>query len=203
MARDPDRRQTIITGASKLFLLHGYDAVTVDKICSQTDSAKGSFYHFFHSKEDLAIQVVDTIWHETQRRMEETFSNDKTPLESIREELVLTYTKANTMQGRSRHFTGSPIGTLSVSMAGRSEKIRKRINFAFTHMRHFYLTAFTEALDNGDINSPLDANQLADLLLVTIQGISIIGRSNNSPARVRKLVANIMSTFIGDQAPGS
>jgi len=197
MARDPHRRQTIITGASKLFLLHGYDGVTVDEICSETQSAKGSFYHFFRSKEDLAVQVVDEIWHQTELRMEETFSADKNPVDSIREELILTYTRAHTMKGRARHITGSPIGTLSVSMAGKSEKIRKRINFAFTHMRHFYLTAFTEALDNGDIDSPMDANQLADLLLVAIQGIGIIGRSNNSPAKVKKLVNNIMSTFVG------
>ena len=197
MARDPNRRQTIITGATRLFLLNGYDGVTVDEICSQTNSAKGSFYHFFRSKEDLAVQLVDDIWHQTELRMEETFAADKSPLQSIREELVFTYTQSHTMKGRARHLTGSPIGTLSVSMAGKSEKIRKRINFAFTHMRHFYLTAFTEALDNGEIDSTCDANQLADLLLVTIQGIGIIGRSTNSPVKVKKLVNNIMSTFTG------
>lgn len=197
MARDPHRRQTIISGASKLFLLHGYDGVTVDEICSQTNSAKGSFYHFFRSKEDLGVQVVDEVWHQTELRMEETFASGKRPLDSIQQELILTYTHAHTMKGRARHITGSPIGTLSVTMAGKSEKIRKRINFAFTHMRHFYHTAFTEALDNGEVDSPLDANQLADLLLVTIQGIGIIGRSSNSPAKVKKLVNNIMSTFVG------
>ena len=197
MARDPNRRQTIITGATRLFLLNGYDGVTVDEICSQTNSAKGSFYHFFRSKEDLAVQLVDDIWHQTELRMEETFAADKSPLQSIREELVFTYTQSHTMKGRARHLTGSPIGTLSVSMAGKSEKIRKRINFAFTHMRHFYLTAFTKALDNGEIDSTCDANQLADLLLVTIQGIGIIGRSTNSPVKVKKLVNNIMSTFTG------
>jgi len=198
MARDPNRRQTIIVGASKLFLLNGYDGVTVDEICSQTNSAKGSFYHFFRSKEDLAVQLVDEIWHQTEQRMEETFSPDKDPLESIRHELILTYTQAHTMKGRARVITGSPIGTLSVSMAGKSEKIRKRINFAFTHMRHFYLAAFTKALDKGEFDSRLDANQLADLLLVTIQGIGIVGRSNNSPAKVKKLVNNIMTTFTGE-----
>jgi len=198
MARDPNRRQTIIVGASKLFLLNGYDGVTVDEICSQTNSAKGSFYHFFRSKEDLAVQLVDEIWHQTEQRMEETFSPDKDPLESIRQELILTYTQAHTMKGRAKYITVSPIGTLSVSMAGKSEKIRKRINFAFTHMRHFYFAAFTKALDKGEFDSRLDANQLADLLLVTIQGIGIIGRSNNSPAKVKKLVNNIMTTFAGE-----
>ena len=198
MARDPHRRQTIISGTSKLFLLHGYDGVTVDEICSQTNSSKGSFYHFFRSKEDLGVQVVDEVWHQTELRMEETFASGKRPLDSIQQELILTYTHAHTMKGRARHVTGSPIGTLSVTMAGKSEKIRKRINFAFTHMRHFYHTAFTEALDNGEVDSPLDANQLADLLLVTIQGIGIIGRCSNSPAKVKKLVNNIMSTFVGN-----
>lgn len=62
-------------------------------------------------------------------------------------------------------------------------------------MRHFYVLAFTEAIDNEDIHSDLDASQLADLLLVTIQGIGIVSRCYNSQVKIRKLVNNIMQAF--------
>lgn len=195
MARDPNRRETIISGAIQLFLLRGYDGVTIDEICSFTNSAKGSFYHVFSSKEDLAVQLIDEVWHETQTRMAETFAKDKNPLTRIKDELTYSYTHTHILAGRSKQFTGCPIGTLSVSLAGKSSKIRKRINFALSHMRHFYVKAFTEAIDNGDINSDLEADQLADLLLVTIQGIGIISRCYNSQAKIRKLVNNIMLVF--------
>lgn len=201
MPRDPNRRQNIISGASQLFLAQGYDGVTVDEICKITNSAKGSFYHFFQSKEELAIQLVDEVWHQTQARMQSTFSMEKEPLERIRDELEYTYRQTPILNKgeprRTRQITGCPIGTLSDSLGRKSEKIRKRINFAYNHMRHFYLTAFAQALDNGDIDSELDASQLADLLLVTIQGIGIIGRNSNNQAKIRKLVKNIMQSFTG------
>jgi TetR/AcrR family transcriptional repressor of nem operon len=197
MARDPNRRETIISGAIQLFLLRGYDGVTIDEICSFTNSAKGSFYHVFSSKEDLAVQLIDEVWHETQTRMAETFAKDTPPLTRIKDELTYSYTHTHILAGRSKQFTGCPIGTLSVSLAGKSSKIRKRINFALNHMRHFYVQAFTDAVENGDINSELEADQLADLLLVTIQGIGIISRCYNSQAKIRKLVNNIMPVFTG------
>ena len=195
MARDPNRRETIISGAIQLFLLHGYDGVTIDEICAFTNSAKGSFYHVFSSKEDLALQLIDEVWHETQTRMAETFAKEKNPLTRIKDELTYSYTHTHILAGRSKQFTGCPIGTLSVTLAGKSSKIRKRINFALNHMRHFYVRAFTDAIEKGDIKSELEADQLADLLLVTIQGIGIISRCYNSQAKIRKLVNNIMLAF--------
>ncbi len=201
MARDPNRRHTIIDGASQLFLRHGYDGVTVDEICTQTHSSKGSFYHFFSSKEDLAIQLIDDTWDATQESLADTFSADKSPMDRIRDELVHAYSRSHTMDGRSRHMTGSPIGTLSVTFGNKSEKIRKRINFAFNHMRHTYRLTFTEAISKGDLDGSRSAAELADLLLVTIQGIGIIGRATNSRAKTRRLVDNLMSAFGINSSP--
>ncbi len=195
MPRDTDRRNTIISGASQLFLLHGYDGVTVDEICALTNSAKGSFYHFFQSKEDLAIQLVDEVWRQTESRMEETFAADKPPLDRIRDELTYIYSDAYILQNRSRQYTGCPIGTLSVTFSDKSPKIRKRVNFALNHIRHFYIQAFVDAQEAGAVSSDQNPAQLADLLFVTVQGVGIVSRSYNSQAKIKRLVDSIMPLF--------
>lgn len=195
MARDPNRRITIISGATQLFLSQGYAAVTIDEICALTNSAKGSFYHFFSSKEDMAIQLVDEVWHEMEIRMQGTFSKDKEPLIRIRDELTETCAHTAILQRKSKQFSGCPIGSLSVMLSGTSDKIRKRINFALNHMRHFYHQAFKDALENGNITSDQDANQLADLMLVIVQGVGIVGRSYNKKVNTQKLVYNIIQIF--------
>lgn len=189
MPRDPNRRQTIIDGASQLFLLEGYDGVTVDKICAHTNSAKGSFYHFFESKEDLAVQLINDVWRRTEERMQETFSEEKPPLKRIRDELNYCYEGDFTVLGTAKYLTGCPIGTLSLSLGNKSDRIRRRVNFAFNHMRHYYLTTFSEAVERGDIGG--DPASMADLMLVTIQGLGVMGRSTNSPAKVKQLVKAI------------
>ena len=92
-------------------------------------------------------------------------------------------------------MTGCPIGSLSQSLGYKSDKIRRRINFAFNHMRHFYLVAFTEAYERGEVSE--DPAKLADLMLTTVQGVGVISRSTNSTQRVKKLVNNIMPILTG------
>ncbi len=188
MPRDPDRRQTLIKAAEHLFVTHGYDAVTVDTLCKQTQSSKGSFYHFFTSKEDLAINMVNEVWHRTQARMTETFAPHVTPLDAITNELQHTYA----LRSDSRQLTGCPIGSLSGSM-GRHEKIRRRLNFALNHMRQFYATAFIHAVNNGSLSEKADPEALADLMLATVQGIGVVARSTNSITRVRQMADHVLT----------
>jgi hypothetical protein len=48
-----DTRERIIQSAWPLFELKGFDNVTVDEIVAAANSSKGSFYHYFSSKDDL------------------------------------------------------------------------------------------------------------------------------------------------------
>ncbi len=52
-------RERLLAGAKQLFLARGYAGTTVDAICEKAELTKGSFYHFFDSKEELALAVLD------------------------------------------------------------------------------------------------------------------------------------------------
>ena len=49
-------RADIREAANRLFLEHGVDATTVDAICAAAGVAKGTFYLYFHRKEDLLLE---------------------------------------------------------------------------------------------------------------------------------------------------
>ncbi len=54
--RDQNRRartQGLLDAAQQLFLEHGIEGVSIDDITRQAQVAKGSFYRYFHDKEDL------------------------------------------------------------------------------------------------------------------------------------------------------
>ena len=42
-----------------MFLERSYQAVGVDELCQAADVRKGSFYHYFSSKSELAKAVID------------------------------------------------------------------------------------------------------------------------------------------------
>src|SRR5256712_4625746 len=49
-------RAAIREAANRLFLEHGVDNTTVDAICAAAEVSKGTFYLYFHRKEDLLLE---------------------------------------------------------------------------------------------------------------------------------------------------
>ena len=49
-------RAAIREAANRLFLERGVDATTVDAICAAAGISKGTFYLYFHRKEDLLVE---------------------------------------------------------------------------------------------------------------------------------------------------
>ena len=55
MAKKNNRntKSKIVSAAWQLFYDHGYDNTTVDEIIAESGTSKGSFYHYFESKDSL------------------------------------------------------------------------------------------------------------------------------------------------------
>ena len=54
-----ERRAEILAGAQKLFLEKGYEDTSVDAILKAVNIAKGTFYYYFKSKEELLDALVE------------------------------------------------------------------------------------------------------------------------------------------------
>jgi len=59
MGRTSDTRERLLEAAIDLLWASSFGAVSVDQICEGAGVKKGSFYHFFESKIDLAIAAYD------------------------------------------------------------------------------------------------------------------------------------------------
>ena len=187
MQRKESSRSRILESAERLFAEQGYDVVTVDEICAHSNSAKGSFYHFFRSKEDLAVQLLDEVWQGIEQTMEKTFSPERPALEQIKGELHQVYSSARISRERSGLVTGCPMAFLAMNLGARSERIRKRTTFFYNHMRQFYLGAFEHAQQSGSLKRDRTPEELADAMLALVQGLHLLGRTFNSPTQVRRM----------------
>lgn len=62
VVKDPDvRRNEILNVAQQLFYTKGYEQTAVRDIINHIGIAKGTFYHYFHSKEELLDALVDHL----------------------------------------------------------------------------------------------------------------------------------------------
>ena len=64
MAETPENSRTrLLTATIDLVRANGYAATRVDDVCAAAGVTKGSFFHHFASKEDLAIAAAGQ-WNE-------------------------------------------------------------------------------------------------------------------------------------------
>lgn len=59
MGRTSTAKEKLLDVAFKLIWDQSYGSVSVDDICQQAEVKKGSFYHFFESKAELAIAAYE------------------------------------------------------------------------------------------------------------------------------------------------
>ena len=65
----------IVSAAWKLFYEQGYDNTTVDDIVFESETSKGSFYHYFDGKDDL-LSTLSVIFDEKYETLMQTMSPD-------------------------------------------------------------------------------------------------------------------------------
>lgn len=63
-------KEHIVLIASKLFLQKNFKEVTMKEIVKETGLSKGAFYHYFESKEQLFLEVLDYFFQQISRNYE-------------------------------------------------------------------------------------------------------------------------------------
>ncbi len=118
----PDTRKTLIDEGLKAFLANGYDGVGIGPVLAAAGVPKGSFYHFFRSKEEFAGAVL-TAYADRYGRLRESILADKSrpPLQRLRH-----YFDELERELASEHPLGGCLyGVLTQTMATRSEALRE------------------------------------------------------------------------------
>ena len=181
-----DTRQRLIEAAAQLVHSRGYNAVGVKEVCEAADSNKGSFYHFFDSKEALMGAVL-AAHREKLRAIRDALPSSARAIE----QLPMMYDAAAlgilTQYQESGHVQGCPIGSIGAEIATQSEAIRQAVCDAFDEMNAAVEQLVAHAVDEGDLDRATDVNALAGRLLAYVQGATLLAKSKNDPSVMQEL----------------
>lgn len=75
-------KKKIVSAAWKLFYEQGYNGTTIDDIVSESGTSKGSFYHYFSSKDDL-LSSLAYLFDEKYEDLEEVMTEDMSCIEKM------------------------------------------------------------------------------------------------------------------------
>src|SRR5689334_17060156 len=106
MGRTSDARERLIEAATRRVWLESYGAVSVDDICDESGVKKGSFYHFFKSKDELIVAALDARWQARKIAFDAIFSPTVAPLERLRAYFRDTVERQAELRRESGHVLG-------------------------------------------------------------------------------------------------
>lgn len=75
-------KSRIVTAAWKLFYQNGYENTTIDDIVEASQTSKGSFYHYFESK-DALLGSLSYLFDEKYSELEEKMDPDTDPIDKL------------------------------------------------------------------------------------------------------------------------
>jgi len=84
IVKEPEeRKKEILDAAEKLFANKGYEAATVNDILGSVKIAKGTFYYYFKSKEDVLDALIDRRISDGVKRAQEIIASPLPPIQKL------------------------------------------------------------------------------------------------------------------------
>jgi TetR/AcrR family transcriptional repressor of nem operon len=155
----------------------GYASTGVKEILDEANVAKGSFYHYFPSKEAFAKEVLALYVKEEKERAERVLREGKGgPLKRLRryfEELIKVY-------GPDAPVSGCLLGNLSLEIADHSDSIQSLLRVSFADWQTAVAGVLREAIERGDLSKSTDPDPLAGFLLNSYEGALLRSKADRS-----------------------
>ena len=196
MERTIDTRQRIISAAQELIYTRSYNEVGVQEICDRAAVKKGSFYHFFPSKRDLALAVLEqsqAVMHETI--INRAFNEDIPPLARIERFFSLLHTLHTQVKQDTGFVFGCPFGNLGCEMSTRDEEIRRKVDDILRAAETPFEKALAEAAANGDLPA-IDAAATAQAIFAYVEGIMVYAKTRNDPELIHALGKHALQLLV-------
>jgi TetR/AcrR family transcriptional repressor of nem operon len=191
MGRTSDSRKRLLDAGHELIWSTSYGSVTIDAICERAHVQKGTFYHFFDSKADLAIDIVDRWWNQLAPFVAETFAPSVPPLERISRYIDYTTQKQLNGYQETGRVRGCPMFTLASEICLIDEKIADRIRVILDLASFHFGNTIRDAQALGQIPAG-DPLQKTRLLWGFYEGTLTRARIENNPELIRTLGADAM-----------
>lgn len=187
MSLQSNTRERIIDVAKERFHARGYADVGIKEICDNAKIQKGSFYHFFPSKENLALVVIDEFAEDWANGfVAEAFDPKLEPMERIDYLIDAAYFWQKSVKEKNGRIPGCLFGNLALEMSTKNDVLRAKLNAVFTKAKARFKNTLDEAVAVGEIK-PLNSTLTAEAMLAYLEGMILLAKSENDPEVLYKL----------------
>lgn len=180
MGRAPgNTREKLIETATELMWRSSYGTVSVDDICKAAGVKKGSFYHFFPSKAELAVAVMEHYFDGKKPLLDAAFSPTVPPVQRFHNLCDAILHKQREAFEKYGIVCGCPLAAMGSEMAGVEEAIRAKSDEMCSRHRMYIETALRDMVADGGLPAGTDIKAKSGEIESHIMGCTMMARIQN------------------------
>ncbi|MCX5380575.1 TetR/AcrR family transcriptional regulator [Streptomyces sp. NBC_00091] len=176
---DPD---AALQSALELFWRRGYEATSVADLVEHLGIGRASIYATFGSKHELYLKALDRYAETHHPLLLSELSAPGPALPAVR--AVLRRFAAEAASPGERR-TGCFLTNTAAELAPHDPAAARRVEVSWDRFETLLHSALVRAQGQGELAADRDPRALARMLLVLLQGIRVVGKASDDPARVR------------------
>jgi TetR/AcrR family transcriptional repressor of nem operon len=181
-------RDKLLDAALGLMLENGFSATGVEDVCRAAKVTKGSFFHYFKTKEDLGKSVLDRFYRTMQAVASQSpHFQKKDPLER-----VLGWMDFASERSRDPMATkGCLLGTFAQELAQTHEGIRKECELKFCEWSGNIKKDLDAAVALHRPKAPIDTSSLAGHLVASLEGAIVLSKARGDGRPIRETMQHL------------
>ncbi|WP_343564695.1 TetR/AcrR family transcriptional regulator [Kiloniella sp. b19] len=191
-------KERLLETATEMVWRNSYGSVSVDEICKAADVRKGSFYHYFKSKADLALACMERECDEAIGIMDRIFSPGKHPIQRVLDlsrEALIHQREVQELYGQ---VCGCPFMTLGSEMAGHdAEGLCAKSDEVSRMFEAYYINLVRDLGAQGYLPASIDAVSRGEETYRYVVGMIMVARVQNSLVAVERDLLHGLFRIIG------
>ncbi|SDL98769.1 TetR/AcrR family transcriptional regulator [Bacillus sp. OK048] len=171
------KKQEIIRIAREVIHSKGYQATSVSDIMAATNIGKGQFYHYFQSKHDLGLVIVEDLVKDWEGQLIiGILKTSDAPVTKLNRMLQWVETSHAEMEIKY----GCAMGNLAIEMSVQDEEFRVKIKEFFNHWVNSVTDILTEMIENHQLDESINPKKNAESIVAMIEGgiLLMVNRQN-------------------------
>lgn len=183
---DSPTKAKLLDAAEEIMLSKGYIASSVDGICEKAGVTKGSFFHYFKSKEELGKVLLERFSSRQGEMFMNACGNIEDPLERV---YCLIETAIQASQ--QPEMKGCLIGTFAQEISETHPELREVCRCSFEGFATGVAADLKAAKELHCPNADFDAEGLGSYFLSIAQGSMLLLRTNGDRAAMAGNLAHL------------
>jgi len=168
-------KEHILRTAFKLFLQKNYKEVTLRDIVRETGLSKGGFYHYFSSKEQLFMEVINTYYFEKMQIDYSKLSHNS--LRDFYHDYVKEVKRTMITLKKELFKSNTPVNINYITILFDAMKLfpdfQNKIKKALREELNEWINIVKSARRKKEFSSPMTDEQIARMFIYSNDGIAL------------------------------